>query len=176
MKLMFALLATAILPFAAQAKEKNTANKLIELSFNAKGNHNDPFNDLTLDVTFAVPGGKSFRVPAYWAGKDVWKVRYSSPIVGKHTYRTECSDPTDAGLHGISGVVEITPYTGDNPLYTHGFIQIAPDQRHFQHADGTPFFWLGDTWWMGLSHRLQWPDDVKKLAADRKAKGFSTLR
>jgi hypothetical protein len=41
-----------------------------------------------------------------------------------------------------------------NPFYTHGPIRVAASHRHFEHADGTPFFWLGDTWWMGLTERL----------------------
>ncbi len=53
---------------------------------------------------------------------------------------------------------------------------MAPNHRYLEHADGTPFFWLGDTWWMGLCHRLHWPDDVKTLAADRKEKGFTVIQ
>ena len=53
---------------------------------------------------------------------------------------------------------------------------MAADRRHFEHADGTPFFWLGDTWWMGLCHRLRFPDDFQRLTADRKAKGFNVVQ
>jgi hypothetical protein len=31
------------------------------------------------------------------------------------------------------------------PLYQRGFVRVAQDNRHFEHADGAPFFWLGDT-------------------------------
>ena len=48
--------------------------------------------------------------------------------------------------------------------------------RHFQHADGTPFFWLGDTWWMGLCKRLSWPDGFQTLTADRVQKGFTIVQ
>jgi hypothetical protein len=90
--------------------------------------------------------------------------------------RGECSDPADAGLHGVEGHVEVVPYRGDNPLYRHGPIQVSADRRHFAHADGTPFFWQGDTWWMGLCDRLRWPDEFLALAADRKAKGFTVVQ
>ncbi|HZK87134.1 MAG TPA: DUF4038 domain-containing protein [Syntrophomonas sp.] len=53
---------------------------------------------------------------------------------------------------------------------------MADDKRHFAYADGTPFFWLGDTWWMGLTKRLAWPDDFKALAADRSKKGFNVIQ
>ncbi|MEZ5702798.1 MAG: DUF4038 domain-containing protein [Burkholderiaceae bacterium] len=53
---------------------------------------------------------------------------------------------------------------------------MAPDKRHFSHEDGTPFFWLGDTWWLGLTQRLSWPSDFTTLAEDRQAKGFTVVQ
>ena len=58
----------------------------------------------------------------------------------------------------------------------HGPLRVSADHRHFTHQDGTPFFWLGDTWWMGLCERLEWPEDFKTLAADRKQKGFNVIQ
>ncbi len=152
------------------------ANEVIEARFEAALPHHDPFDELTLDAVFTDPHGQTFRVPAFWAGGNVWKVRYASPLPGKHTFHTECSDPKDTGLNGVDGAVQVTPYQGDNPLYLHGPIRVAPDKRHFQHADGTPFLWLGDTWWMGLCKRLHWPDEFQLLTADRKAKGFNVIQ
>ena len=34
----------------------------------------------------------------------------------------------------------------------------------------------GDTWWMGLTQRLRWPEDFQSLAADRVRKGFSVVQ
>ena len=39
-----------------------------------------------------------------------------------------------------------------------------------------PFFWLGDTWWMGLTKRLLWPEGFKLLTADRVKKGFTVIQ
>jgi Protein of unknown function (DUF4038)/Domain of unknown function (DUF5060) len=155
---------------------KTAANVMAELTLAATGTYGDPFNQVTLDVVFTDPRGSELRVPAFWDGGNVWKARYASPLAGKHTFRTECSETGDKGLHGIKGAVEITPYTGQNPLFQHGPLKVASDQRHFDYNDGTPFFWLGDTWWMGLSHRLHWPEDVQTLAADRKQKGFNVIQ
>jgi hypothetical protein len=79
-------------------------------------------------------------------------------------------------LHDVSGTIEVTPYTGDNPLYKHGPLRVSKNRRYLEHHDGKPFFWLGDTWWMGLCHRLHWPDEFKTLAADRKKKGFNVIQ
>jgi hypothetical protein len=129
-----------------------------------------------MDVVFIDPQGGQWRVPAFWAGGKVWKVRYASPLVGTHSYRTECTEPTDRGLHGISGNVAVRPYTGANPLYLHGPIRVSDQRRFLEYRDGTPFFWLGDTWWMGLSHRLHFPDEFQQLVADRKEKGFTVIQ
>src|SRR5688572_10594177 len=83
----------------------------------------DPFNEVQLDVIFTAPDGKQLQVPAFWAGGQTWKVRYASPLVGKHTFRTVCSDAA-SNLHGVEDSVEVTPYTGDNPLYKRGPIRV----------------------------------------------------
>ncbi len=162
--------------FARDIVLHTEANVMVESSFRASTNYDDPFNDVTLDVVFRDPKGREFRVPAFWDGGNVWKVRYASPITGTHTFRSECSNAGDKGLHGVTGEVEIKSYTGQNPLYVHGPLQVAADKRYLEYADHTPFFWLGDTWWMGLCHRLHWPEDVKQLAADRKEKGFTVIQ
>src|SRR3954447_10012574 len=152
------------------------ANVMVEVAFEAQREHDDPFNTVTLDVVFSAPGGKAVRVPAFWAGGKKWKARYASPEIGKHQFRSESSDTADRGLNGVAGVVEVVPYRGDNLLYKHGPVRVAKSLRYFEYADGTPFFWLGDTWWMGLCHRLHWPDEFRTLAADRKAKGFNVVQ
>jgi hypothetical protein len=174
-------LVIASLPFlistaAFAAPSTATQNKVAEVTFTANSVHPDPFNQITLDAVFTDPQGKDRRIPAFWAGGNAWKVRYASGIIGLHRFRTECSDPADAGLHHIAGTVDITPYHGTNPLYLHGPITAAKNARYLQHADGTPFFWLGDTWWMGLTKRLSYPADFQTLAADRIAKGFTVVQ
>lgn len=136
----------------------------------------DPFNEVELDVLFTDPRGLEHRVPAFWAGGQTWRVRYSSQLVGRQTYRTICSDQDNPDLHGQVGEIEITPYEGDNPLLTHGALRVAANRRYLEHADGTPFFWLGDTWWLSLCRRLRWPGDFKELVADRVQKGFNVVQ
>ncbi|MDQ6631854.1 MAG: DUF4038 domain-containing protein, partial [Verrucomicrobiota bacterium] len=165
--------------FTAAAKDvslKTEANVMIEMTFRAKQNHTDPFNDVKLDVIFREPDGRELRVPAFWAGGNIWKARYASPMIGKHNFCSDCSEKKDAGLHGVTGEIEIKSYQGKNLLYQHGPLKLSANRRYLEHHDGTPFFWLGDTWWMGLSARLHWPEDVQKLAQDRKQKGFNVIQ
>jgi hypothetical protein len=161
---------------AAQPALETQANVMVEMTFAASRAYSDPFNEVTLDVDFVDPSGHELRVPAFWAGNNVWKVRYSSPTSGTHRFHSECSEARDRGLHGVTGEVDVKPYTGQNPLYLRGPLRVASSRRYLEYADGTPFFWLGDTWWMGLCHRLEWPDEFKILTADRKEKGFNVIQ
>jgi hypothetical protein len=136
----------------------------------------DPFNEVVLDVAVSDPDGNEQLIPAFWAGGRTWRVRYAAHSPGRFSWRTVCSDPDDAGLHGQTGTIDVSPYDGDNQLYRHGAIRPASDQRHFEHADGTPFLWLGDTWWFGLCTRLDWPEGFQALTADRVRKGFNVVQ
>lgn len=175
-KLVRLLGATLFCTMSLVAFAATEANRMVEFTFESATPYQDPFNEVTLDAVFTEPSGVKRRVPAFWAGGATWRVRYASPVTGVHRFQTECSDTRNAGLHGVRGEVTITPYTGGNPLFRHGPIRIADDRRHFAHADGTPFFWLGDTWWMGLVKRLRWPDDFQQLTADRRDKGFTVIQ
>jgi hypothetical protein len=152
------------------------AHRMVEVSFESAKTYADPFNEVSLEAVFITPEGKSLRVPAFWAGGATWRVHYASGSVGRHQFRTECSDAANPALHAVAGEVTVTTYTGSNALFRHGPIRVADDQRHFAHADGTPFFWLGDTWWMGLVKRLEWPAEFQRLTADRREKGFTVVQ
>ncbi|HEY3397603.1 MAG TPA: DUF4038 domain-containing protein [Armatimonadota bacterium] len=151
-------------------------NTVFEACFFAQRSYADPFGEVCLDVVFADPDGSEQVVPAFWAGGDCWRVRFASPVLGLYRYHTVCSQPEDAGLHGQSGALTVIPYHGDNPLYQHGPLRVAANRRHLEHADGTPFFWLADTWWMGFTQRLTWPQGFQTLALDRVSKGFSAIQ
>lgn len=55
-----------------------------------------------------------------------------------------------------------------------GRLRVAPDRRHLQYADGTPFFYLGDTAWE-LFHRLN-RDEATRYLEDRSRKGFTVIQ
>ncbi len=151
-------------------------NTATQWSYDSGRSYADPFNDVTLDALVVDPAGVERRVPGFWHGGQTWTFRYASPRVGRHTFRTVCSDAGNLALHDQTGVVEIAPYRGTNPLMVHGPLRMAADRRHFEHADGAPFFWLADTWWMGFCRRLSWPEGFATLTADRVAKGFTVAQ
>ncbi len=147
-----------------------------EWSYTSTHPYADPFSEVELDAVLTHSDGTTYRVPAFWSGEQSWRVRFAPPRPGRYALRTHCSDPDNPALHDQVTTLVAAPYDGDHPLLRHGPLQIAPDRRTFAFADGTPFDWLGDTWWMGLCTRLSWPDDVQRLIADRVTKGFTLIQ
>jgi hypothetical protein len=151
-------------------------NNMIEWSYESEKEYIDPFNDIELSVIITDLDSKQKEIPAFWAGGQTWRVRYASSKMGIHHVRSVCSDASNTSLHGKEECIQIDKYEGDNPLMKHGALEVSKNRRYLQHKDGTPFFWLGDTWWMGFTKRLEWPEDFKTLTADRREKGFTVIQ
>jgi hypothetical protein len=147
---------------------------IVEWSIESRKRYADPFNDVDVDVVFT-KNGNSWRVPTFWRGGNKWTVRFAPPMPGRYAYHLESTDQANHDLNGHSGIVTVIPYSGKSDLFRHGAIRVSANKRYFEHADATPFYWLGDVWWTGLSSRLPW-DGFKKLTADRKAKGFTVIQ
>lgn len=160
----------------SESIRETVQNGVGEATFTAARPRERPTAEVELDCLVTDPTGRTRTVPGFWAGGDTWRVRYASDLVGRHEFVTVCSDPSDRGLHGVRDAFEIAPYRGDNPLLRHGPLRVSDDGLHLAHADGTPFFWLGDTWWFAPIGAFRWPDVVKTLTADRLAKGFTVIQ
>jgi len=165
----------AALSSAAENVQKVEANCIAEIACVSAKTYRDPFTEVELDAIITGPDRAQVRMPAFWAGGNRWCFRYASSVPGVYTWKLACSDTNNSALHGIAGKIEVVPYRGENTLYRHGPIRVAKDRRHFEHADGTPFLWLGDTWWKCLCKRMTW-EGFQELTADRKAKGFNVVQ
>lgn len=151
----------------------NFQNQVIEWSYSSDTDYTDPFRAVALSALVRRPDGSENAIKGFWAGGREWRFRYASPQVGEHHFLT-VSD--DSALNGHSGTILIRPYEGDNPLYRHGPLGTTEGRRYLQHYDGTPFLWLADSWWHGMTTRFKWPEDFKQLTADRKQKGFTVIQ
>lgn len=153
-----------------------TVNQVSELCFTSHKPYADPFNQVDLSVVFTAADGSQQTVPAFWAGENHWKARFTPAAVGEYAWQSVCSDAANTDLHMQSGTLTASAYIGSNPLYTHGGLQVMPDGRHLQHVDGTPFLWLADTWWMAFTRRMRFPQDFQRLIHDRVEKGFNVVQ
>lgn len=149
---------------------------VFETALESTKDYQNPFWDIDVTVSFTGPSGEPVHVDTFWDGARTWRVRFSPDTVGTWQWASECSDESNAGLHGQTGSFECTaPITDDpNPLYRHGPVKLSGNRRYFVHEDGTPFFWLSDTAWNGAL--CADPTDWEKYLTIRKAQRFTTIQ
>lgn len=150
------------------------------LEFHANYGDRNPWL-VSLSAVFSGPDGKTLTVSGFYDGDDCWRIRFMPPVAGAWSYVTS-SDLLE--LHEQSGSFMAAPAGGENPLYQHGgILRVAPTGRHLTYTDGTPFFWLGDTWWtcpsdhmpIDSSNRPGIPSMYKHLVELRRTQGFNVL-
>ena len=107
--------------------------------------YSNALQEASLTAVFTSPAGDRRVVNGFWDGGRVWRVRFRPDMLGQWTFTTFCSDPRNTGLDGQTGKFLCTAPVGDDDFQRHGPIRVARDHTHFEHADGTPFFWLADT-------------------------------
>jgi hypothetical protein len=134
----------------------------------------NPYADVTLQVVYTGPAGRTLHAYGFWDGGDTFRIRCAFPTPGAWRWETECSDPANTGLHQQRGTVVVAPYSGDGVLYRHGFLKVSENRRHLTYGDGTPFLWIGDTAW-AVPHRAT-DEEWVAYVADRTAKHFTLLQ
>jgi hypothetical protein len=145
----------------------------ITLVLNSEKNYRNAYTDVEVYAVFSHPDHPDIRRPAFWDGQNFWKIRFASPVSsGTWTWESFCSDNENKGLHGIKGELKASTYNGDNQLITNGFLKMSEGKRNVVHANGSPFFLIGDTPWA-----LPWRATVENAeiyARDRMEKGFNS--
>jgi len=136
--------------------------------------HPDSDNEVTLRVTYSGPNQERIAGLGFWDGDHTFKIRCLFPKPGTWTWKTECSDAEDPGLHHRSGTVEVELYSGSNPLYRHGYLRVSSNRHYLEHTDTTPFLWVGDTAWAApMNARME---DWRTYVRDRHDKRFTGLQ
>ncbi len=150
-------------------------NKSIEIAIRTQNQYSNPYLDVEVDFIFASEH-HTIKIPAFWAGENKWKVRFSSHLIGEFQFKSICSNQDDKDLSSCEGRINVVGYEGENYLYSNGAIRVSDDKSHFEHANGKAFMWLGDTWWFCLQKRLKYPEDYSLLLKDRAEKGFNVIQ
>ena len=132
----------------------------------------DPVHQLDVQVSFTGPSGQMKVIPAFWDGGQTWRARFCPDEPGEWSARAQ-GNIEDPALANWSASFLCTKYAGGNPLYQHGMVNVASDGHYLAHADGTPFFFLGDTAWNGPMAST--PDEWEYYLVDRAAKHFSAV-
>lgn len=176
------LVATSLVPAAAPVAhvwEKQ------ELTLTSARQFVNPYTDVTVWVDLTGPHFKK-RVYGFWDGGQVFRVRVLATEPGTWTWRSG-SDPSDAGLAGKSGSFVAAAWSEEDKLQNplrRGLLRSTANHHALEHADGTPFFAIGDTWYAAGANRFRWYDDdqprpmgptagFKDYVRYRKAQGFN---
>ena len=120
--------------------------RMIEITLTSRQDYTNPFLEVEVNAIFTGPQGEVITRPAFWDGGKIWKIRFAPTRTGLWKYTTS-STPADKGLYGKTGTIQAIPYLGKLPIYQHGFLKVSENRRYLVYADGTPFFYLGDTHW-----------------------------
>jgi hypothetical protein len=125
----------------------------------------NPFDEVRLAGIFESEGVQ-IRVPGFYDGDGVYRIRFSPPSLGPWRWRSE----SNAGaLGGASGAFRcVAPRPGN-----HGPVRVSADGFHFAYADGTPFRQIGTTCY---SWALQSDAKCAETLATLKASAFNKMR
>ena len=173
---VFLFLLAAAAPWTAASAKTEVVAKWgrFEHSFRSSLAYSNALQEVSLRVVFTSPLGETNEVDGFWDGGRTWRVRFSPAQPGRWKFRTVCSDGANSGLHKQSGEFLCTAAIGLTRFERHGQVRVALDHRHFEHVDGTPFFWLADTIWNGArSAELR---DWEFYAGIRAAQRFSVAQ
>ncbi len=158
-----------------------------EMEFTARESMDNPYaevpayeNSHMLYVDFkgvaGEAGGRNIRMTGFWDGGKNWKVRFASPWQGIWEYE---SHSKDRNMDGITGKLIVDAWTvgklRENPV-RRGFVRVRKEgpgaDHYFEYSDGTPFLWVGDTWWNWAQKAIPLYR-FRKLVDDRAGKGFT---
>ena len=168
-----------------QAQNKVHVWEKQELTFTAANSYKNAYTEVTVWVDLVGPGFNK-RVYGFWDGGQTFHLRIVATQPGTWTWKSG-SNPVDPGLSGKSGSFNAIKWTeaekAENPL-RHGFVRATANQHALEHADGTPFFAIGDTWYSVGTNRFRWYDDnqerpigpnagFKDYVRYRKAQGYN---
>ena len=127
-----------------------------EIVLHAAKSHENPYKDVEAWVELKGPNF-SKRVYGFWDGGSIWRVRVVATEPGKWTWTSNSNQAGDSGLNGKTGGFAAKDWTeeekNENPT-RHGFLRDTGNHHALQHADGTPFFLVGDTWLAASTWRL----------------------
>jgi hypothetical protein len=158
-----------------------------ELTFTSAQSFASPYTDVTVWVDLSGPGFQK-RICGFWDGGQTFRVRLLAPAPGDWKWHSG-SNPPDSGLDGKRGEFHAVAWTEsekqENPL-RRGFVKATANQHAVELADGTPFFIIGDTWYLAATSRFRWYDDdqqrplgpeagFKDYLRYRKSEGFNAV-
>ncbi|MDA2931340.1 DUF4038 domain-containing protein [Acidobacteria bacterium AH-259-O06] len=146
-----------------------------EQSFTSDKDYENPlYNVSQFSVHFRSPTARLKKISGFWDGGRTWKVRFAPDEKGTWSYRTECSDTSNSGLHEQTGSFEVVEHASPHALYRRGSIVRPKGRYYLTYSDGTPFFWTADTAWNGALKSTA--EEWRRYLKDRLDKGYNAIQ
>lgn len=143
---------------AVSCKDKSISIHVFEIheiTLTATGKYDNPYTDVKIWVDLTGPDLKK-RIYGFWDGGQNYKVRITATRPGKWEWASGSNIEVDEGLNRQEGVFYAASWSEEeialNPNRS-GFICPTPSGHALQYADGSPFFFIGDTWWAASTWR-----------------------
>ncbi len=138
-----------------------------EFVVKARAHVANPFRDAALVGEFTSPSGKTHTIDGFYDGADTWRLRFAPDEEGDWRFllRGEGIEAFETGRLRCTAP------------RSHGFIRVHPENPYaFAHADGTPFFPLGDTCYGLFDDSPITPALRGEYLKTRRAQGFNFVR
>lgn len=127
----------------------------------------NPYRDAALVGEFVSPSGKTNVLDGFYDGGETWRLRFAPDELGEWTYFLR-----GEGVEILQqGKMTCTAARG------HGSIRVHPKNPYaFAHADGTPFFPMGDTCYGLFDDSPITPELRREYLRTRRAQHFNFIR
>lgn len=150
---------------------------VFEVTLTTAQSHSNPYTDVEISATFQGPSS-SMTVSGFWDGSQAYKIRFAPTEVG--TWTLVSVQSTDSDLDGkfegtqFNATVPTPVEISQNEVLRHGFVRVSSSNpHHFEHADGMPFFVIGDAIWRGWNFDRYASGRFQQLMDDRVARGMT---
>lgn len=145
-----------LLPVFISCNNKNIhVFEIQEITLIASGNYKNPYTEVKCWVDLQGPDFEK-RIYGFWDGEQTFKVRVTATCPGNWEWISGSNTEDDNGLNGQAGSFNVESWSeqekAENPN-RRGFIHPTSSRHALQYADGTPFFFIGDTWWAASTWR-----------------------
>lgn len=138
--------------------------QMCEIKLNSKNKYNNPYLEVDIWIELIGPSFNK-KVYGFWNGGNEFCIRFVANKPGIWKWETNCN-VDDNQLKGIKGEVEAIEWSEKeketNPL-RRGFIRATNNSHAFQYADGTPLYYIADTWWAATTFRYPWVSENQPL-------------
>ena len=132
---------------------------IFEAAFDGPAEGN-PYVEIAFDAVLRDAAGTEIRVPGFYDGAGVYRLRFMPEAEGDWTFVTRSATPALDGHRG--GFTALAPGAGN-----HGPVRVR-NGFHFAHADGTPFLSFGTTCYAWTHQPMAMQDQtLRSLAATR---------